>query len=237
MIAPLLRFYLVILLALIMMISYLYFCFTQSDYQKISHHSFFQTLLNKGLWGEYRIFNTLESYARPYYILTNLYLPRKDNTTTEIDLIFINETGLFVIESKNYAGWIYGDEKQKYWTQVFSKQQKFRFFNPIWQNAAHLNALKEQLPNEYKERLYSFIVFNNKCELKNVHLTSANLTVIKRKQLKEKIKHFQYKNRQTLTETQINQIACSLQPFTHPEQKIKEAHIERIKKKKQTTVK
>lgn len=38
--------------------------------------------------------------------------------TYEIDLIMISETGIYVFESKNYSGWIFGDEKQRYWTQI-----------------------------------------------------------------------------------------------------------------------
>lgn len=44
--------------------------------------------------------------------MTNLYLPKEDGSTTEIDLIMLSETGILVFESKNYSGWIFGDEKR-----------------------------------------------------------------------------------------------------------------------------
>lgn len=49
---------------------------------------------------------------------------------TEVDLIYINTSGIYVIESKNYSGWIFGDFKQKYWTQTF-KTEKHKFYNPV----------------------------------------------------------------------------------------------------------
>ncbi|WP_171378658.1 nuclease-related domain-containing protein [Enterococcus cecorum] len=139
----------------------MYLRFQRSSYRSVSNNSFLKTFINKGFWGEYRIFATLEKLAKPHHIFTNLYIPRKDGTTTEIDLIYLSHYGIFVIESKNYNGWIFGNEKQKYWTQTFENKQKFRFFNPIWQNTTHINALKEVLPEELHQQLHSLIVFNN----------------------------------------------------------------------------
>jgi hypothetical protein len=61
-------------------------------------------------------------------------LSKKDGSTTEIDLIMIDETGIYVFESKNYSGWIFGDEKRKNWVQTLENRQKNYFYNPIWQN-------------------------------------------------------------------------------------------------------
>ena len=69
---------------------FLYLRFQQSNYRHVSRNSFFKTFINKGFWGEYRIFATLEKLAKPHHILTNLYIPRKDGTTTEIDLIYLS---------------------------------------------------------------------------------------------------------------------------------------------------
>lgn len=46
----------------------------------------------------------------------------------------------FVIETKNYAGWIFGGEHSRYWTQVIYSK-KSRFQNPLYQNAMHVRAL------------------------------------------------------------------------------------------------
>lgn len=155
-----------LLFILIVLYIFLYLRFQRSSYRHVSRNSFFKTYINKGFWGEYQIFATLEKLAKPQHILTNLYISRKDGTTTEIDLVCLTSYGIFVIESKNYSGWIFGNEKQKHWTQTFENKQKFRFFNPIWQNTAHINALKEVLPEELHQQLHSLIVFSNQATLK-----------------------------------------------------------------------
>ena len=50
--------------------------------------------------------------------LFNIYIPKKGNETTEIDVLMISSKGLFVFESKNYSGWIFGGDNQKYWYQT-----------------------------------------------------------------------------------------------------------------------
>jgi hypothetical protein len=54
--------------------------------------------------------------------MTNLYIPKKDGSTTEIDLIMLSQTGVYVFESKNYSGWIFGDEKSKNWMQTLQSK-------------------------------------------------------------------------------------------------------------------
>ena len=83
---------------------------------------------------------------RQYRVLNDIYLPRPDGTTTQIDHIVVSPYGVFVIETKTYKGWIFGDANSKVWTQSFRgkgrKASKFTFQNPIHQNYAHLCALE-----------------------------------------------------------------------------------------------
>ncbi len=52
--------------------------------------------------------------------------------------------GIFVIETKNYKGWIFGSENQRQWTQQIYRQ-KNRFQNPLHQNYLHVQALMAYL--------------------------------------------------------------------------------------------
>lgn len=79
---------------------FLYLRFQSSRYRHVSRNSFLKTFINKGFWGEYRIFATLEKLAEPHYIFTNLYIPRKDGTTTEIDLIYLSHHGSLSLNQK-----------------------------------------------------------------------------------------------------------------------------------------
>ena len=50
--------------------------------------------------------------------MANLYIPKGDGTTIEIDLLLVDTTSIYVIESKNSSGWIFGDEKSKNWVSA-----------------------------------------------------------------------------------------------------------------------
>ena len=55
---------------------------------------------------------------RPIKILANLYIPKGDGTTIENDLLLVDTTSIYVIESNNSSGWIFGDEKSKNWVSA-----------------------------------------------------------------------------------------------------------------------
>ena len=69
-------------------------------------------------------------FGRKGRILRNVYVPKENGETSEIDVLFITQKGIFVIESKNYSGWIFGDEKAGYWTAMLPNKEKNRFYNP-----------------------------------------------------------------------------------------------------------
>ncbi len=99
-----------------------------------------------------------------YLILNNVYLPIEDDATTQIDHVVVSRYGIFVVESKNYSGWIFGDKDSPKWTQtVFRKKSTFQ--NPIRQNYRHLCVISENLgiPKMY---LKSVVVFTGDCEFK-----------------------------------------------------------------------
>ena len=79
-----------------------------------------------------------------YYKYNDILLP-KEQGTTQIDHIVVSQYGIFVIETKNLSGWIYGDQYNKYWTQKFFKKT-YRFYNPIHQNYGHIKTLEALLP-------------------------------------------------------------------------------------------
>ena len=64
----------------------------------------------------------------------NVILPGRDGTT-QIDHVVVSIYGLFVIETKNMDGWIFGSAEQRTWRQQFFKK-KFKFQNPLRQNSA-----------------------------------------------------------------------------------------------------
>ncbi|MCR4761760.1 MAG: NERD domain-containing protein [Oscillospiraceae bacterium] len=71
-------------------------------------------------------------------MLRNVFIPKENGETSEIDLLYITQKGIFVIESKNYSGWIFGNGNDQYWTQSLPNKQKKRFYNPMKQNRTHI---------------------------------------------------------------------------------------------------
>lgn len=88
--------------------------------------------------------------------INNLILLDDNGKSHEIDHIEIRENGIFVIETKNYKGWIFGSEKQQRWTQTLINQ-KNQFLSPIKQNKSHIYHINKVLKSKYK--INSLIVF------------------------------------------------------------------------------
>ena len=120
---------------------------------------------NKGEQGEamLRQHTDLSLAGKGYHALHDLLIPLYESTT-QIDHLYVSRYGIFVVETKNYAGWIYGDAEQKQWTQVLY-QQKRRFYNPLKQNETHIKALAYLLKLPM-ETFHSIVVFVGEAEFK-----------------------------------------------------------------------
>lgn len=101
--------------------------------------------------------------AAVYTDLNNVTIPTA-NGTTQIDHVIVSRYGIFVIETKNMDGWIFGDEKSPQWTQsLFGK--KFKFQNPLHQNHRHTKALSEFLGIDH-DKILSVVMFWGDCQFK-----------------------------------------------------------------------
>lgn len=209
----------------------LFFEFKLSNYRFASKHTFLQTFLNKGNFGEYKIYTILEKIKGEKQLLTNLYLPKEDGSTTEIYLVMITKLGFFVIESKNYSGWIFGNENSRNWTQSFPNKKRFSFFNPIWQNKGHIKVLQDTLCLMDDSLMHSIIVFSNDCELKKITVKSSNVEIIKRNQMKKSLKKILVNTSPKLTSEEIKMYAKILESFIHADEETKQLHNEMIKEK------
>jgi restriction system protein len=92
-----------------------------------------------------------------YQRFHDVIVPAEDGTT-QIDHILISPFGVFVIETKNMTGWIFGSENQAQWTQSLPGGKKFRFQNPLRQNYRHTKCLSEHLDLN-PEHLHSVVFF------------------------------------------------------------------------------
>ena len=132
----------------------------------------------RGKYGEFKVkWKIGKTKENEQYVINDLIIPNNGGTS-QIDHIVINPRGVFVIETKNYSGRIYGTEAQREWTQVLAYGKvKNKLYNPLKQNATHIYNVKKiigDLP------VYSLIVFVQN----NTHYIEANhvipLTALKR---------------------------------------------------------
>ncbi|MGN1053305.1 MAG: NERD domain-containing protein [Candidatus Scatosoma sp.] len=97
-----------------------------------------------------------ETVENEQYVINDLILVN-EGKSSQIDHIVINPHGIFVLETKNYSGEIYGSENQREWIQVLAYGKvKNKLYNPLKQNATHIYNVKKivgRLP------VYSLVVF------------------------------------------------------------------------------
>lgn len=101
------------------------------------------------------------------YVINNLVLETAPGKTSQIDHVVIKPNGIFVIETKNYSGRIYGNESQMQWTQVLNYGKiKNHFYSPVRQNQTHIYAIRKLLNQD--TAIYSIVVFI-KGNIKHIH--------------------------------------------------------------------
>ena len=127
----------------------------------------------KGEQGEQLIIKLLgQTIPGQRYLINNLIIKDQYGNTSQIDHIFINSNGVFVIETKNLSGTIYGNDYRKEWTQVFNYgKQKYHFYNPIMQNSTHIRRLQEATGTNLPIKPIVVFANNNidKIDSKNVY--------------------------------------------------------------------
>lgn len=102
--------------------------------------------------------------SRIYHSLNNVTL-QTSNGTVQIDHVIVSRFGIFVIEAKNYQGWIFGSESQAEWTQSLIGGRKFKFQNPLRQNYRHIKTLSEFLGLP-QDKFHSVVMFWGGSEFK-----------------------------------------------------------------------
>lgn len=162
---------------------------------------------------------------KDYFMFNNLTIPSTFNGSSQIDHLVVSKFGIFVIENKDYKGWIFGDKDEDNWTQSLpGGTNKFQFQNPIRQNWSHIVALQDLLPFIPKESFESVVVFvfypNLKTPLIENIVNSNELT-----------KYIQKFTQSRLTEENIHMIIGKLSYMCQTVDISPSQHIENIQSK------
>lgn len=151
------------------------------------------TSLDRGTWSERdlipQLLNKCGIDQRAIY--HDLYIRKENGAYTQIDLAVLTPQGIIVFEVKDYSGWIFGNGNSKYWMQILAfGEEKHQFYNPIWQNRAHITALRKLLPNNPDIPIFNVVVFYGNCEFKDLEYDpTGRVRVIYNTQVVELVKH------------------------------------------------
>ncbi len=178
----------------------------------------------KGAKGEYRVARKLRRLQNEEFKVFNDVIISTRYGSSQIDHIVISIYGIFVIETKNYTGWIHGNENSEYWSQtLYKKKRKFR--NPIRQNWSHIYALKKVLSDFKQVSYHPIIVFTGDAKLKNIN---SEIPVIYRHELIRTIKD---KNGiPNLSIEQVDIITERIHRISKQKGVTKKEHIRQVKK-------
>ena len=167
----------------------------------------------KGYYGEYLLLTKLyPSIDGQSKILMNIKLPASMGKTTEIDLLMIHESGLYVFEVKNFKGTIYGKYSDEIWTQYLRTKKNNCFHNPVKQNEYHVAALKSMFPNL---PVYSFIIFTDiNTKLRVTGLENKKTIICRIDELAIYIKEINNTSKTVLSAEQIDNLFNELTQYS-----------------------
>lgn len=104
---------------------------------------------------------SLEEYCRnkDAHVLNSVTIRLEDGSTTQVDHILVSTKGIFVIETKHYKGWIFGNPNSKVWTQIiYHKKSKFQ--NPLFQNYKHVKVIQRIFAFLDHRLVHNIVVFS-----------------------------------------------------------------------------
>ena len=177
----------------------------------------------KGSVGEFKVNTRLNFLGNEYISLNDILIKSSNGNTSQIDELVLSEYGIFIIETKNYKGWIFGNEKSENWTQVIFKE-KHTFRNPIKQNWSHVYALKNVLSEFPNIHYFPIVVFTGDATLTGIEST---VPVIYSNKLNSTIKNLS--SEKCLSQTEVEKIKSILESVEITEKMARKEHVKNIK--------
>jgi len=194
-----------------------------------------------GMGGEFLADMELIDLSAPRRILRNILLAKSpaqasdEVEDTEIDLLMIHTSGIYVLEIKDYGGWIFGDSKDKQWTQSVLNSRgevvKYQRYNPLRQNYCHIQALRQALAFFGEVPLHPIVVFCDQCEFKKLHLRPADI-VVHLRNLPETIARIAKAHEHSLSSSDVDALYGFLHPLASPTPRRIEEHLKSVEEKK-----
>lgn len=176
----------------------------------------------KGYMGERAVSIRLNaSLSEEYHILDDLIL-KTTWGTSQIDHVVVSKYGMFVIETKNYKGWIFGHENSEKWTQNIYGH-KYTLANPVKQNQSHIRALRNVLSDIDRCPIISIIAFSGRASL---HVTVESAYVVYWREVAPVIKRHRT---EVIGDEQVQRIVAHLQESNITTKNRTKEHTKRVR--------
>lgn len=146
-------------------------------------------------------------FFNSFFVFLDGYFKTNSGRTGQIDVLAVGKRGIFIFESKDYNGWIYGNGKSTKWTQVLHGK-KFHFYNPIKQNYGHLKLIQSIVGE--KPRCHSIVVFGNNATLKEIDYIPKNTYVVANNRLIDAVGDIIKNSPECLTSAEVLEICQKL---------------------------
>lgn len=140
-------------------------------------------------------------------------------------MVFVHKTGIYVIESKNYGGYVVGSSEDIHWYQRFKndRRKQFKFYNPIFQNNGHVKRLSKVLGKDIDKYFVPIVVFGNRCDIRKLRI-DREYTVIGVNKLIEVVEKEIVTRKTVLNEKEVTWVSNKLKTYTNASDELKKEH-------------
>lgn len=180
---------------------------------------FYLKALSKGEMGEFVARLVIKFLGKNYKSFHDVTF-NDGEKTVQIDHLIVSAYGIFVVETKNYTGTIYGKENYDKFIK-YSGNKKYEFYSPIKQNAGHIFSLKKVL-GAYK--YISVVVFSGLAKLKIESQTFVGYIG----DMSRYIKQFK---EIVLSQNETDEICQKINQFSLKGSKVHKRHVDDIKER------
>lgn len=200
-----------------------FYPFSRHSYEEPSDGEDFEELI------EHKLSKLEKAGAK---VIRSCYLRWNNGTTTQIDDILIFRSGIYVIECKDYSGWIFGNGSHENWTQTlpygwYGDSTKTSFYNPIKQNQNHIKCIRQKLHYNNSIPIHNIVVFGDNCTFKSIENT-LGAHVIKIDRLYEAVYRIEQETGPRLSEAEIDDIYSRLMQDVSENPSIDGEHIRNV---------
>lgn len=186
-------------------------------------------LMSKSEFLEYKTFNKIKCIDGFKKVLVDLLIDVDDKKSSQIDLVALHKSGIYVIECKNTVCSINGNYSDEYWN--YSNNLRY---SPLYQNNSHINVLKDKLNINDDSYFNSIIIFGNKSNI-NIYNDSCNDNfynpyIIPLRDIKSTLYKISKEKEHLLSDDDLVNIYQKLSYYSKPTPEAKLKHIEYVKK-------